>query len=115
MASLAETRIDAVAPLPGKPPALLHKRPADTRSFLIDLQPLLGPLAVATGVDSISTSSDTLMLGAARTRSGRYLSFEASGGEVEPPRPHQDHAVRAIVRTTAGAVEVALDLRVHAR
>lgn len=115
MASIVETRVDASAPLPGKPPALLHKRPADKRSFLIDLQPLLGPMVAATAVESILSSSDSLRLGAARTRAGRYLAFDASGGEVEAPRPHQDHAVRAVVRTTAGAVEVALDIRVHAR
>lgn len=115
MASMIEPRVDAVAPLPGKPPVLLHKRPADKLGFTVDLQPLLGPAAAATGIEWISCASDTLTLSAARTRAGRFLVFEAAGGLVEAPRPHQDHPVRAVVRTTAGTVEVAIDIRVHAR
>ncbi|MBB1161469.1 hypothetical protein [Aquariibacter albus] len=103
-----------VSALPaGQAPARLAKRAADERPYLIDLAPLLGWHELALGVEHIEAPG--LGVGPARTRLGRYLEVRLAGGEVDHPRPHQDHGLSATVRTTRGAVAVAVDVRVHAR
>lgn len=104
---------DAVIKPVGAAPAMLHKRPGDARPYLVDLAPVLRAGELAVGVPRVEAPG--LEVGPARTRRGSALEVQLAGGAVEGTRPHQDFALTAIVSTTRGSVEVALDVRVHAR
>lgn len=104
---------DTAAQPVGKPPARLDKRPGDARPYRIDLAAVLQPHELALAVLRIDAPG--LDVGPARTRAGRVLEVQIAGGAVAAPRPHQDHALSATLGTTLGQVEVAVDVRVHAR
>ena len=104
---------DAIIKPIGNAPAMLHKRPGDARPYLVDLSQVLRHDEVAIGVSLVDAPG--LEVGRARARNGSALEVHLAGGTVEGTRPHQDFALTVHVTTLRGSLEVALDVRVHAR
>lgn len=104
---------DAIATPVGTTPARLLKRPGDDRPFLIDLAPVLRQHDAATSVELVEARG--LTIGPARTRGGRFVEVRIGGGSASESRPWTDYALRLVVRTLSGLVEVAVDVRVIAR
>lgn len=102
---------DAIATPAGKPAPRIVKRPTDDRAYSIDCAPLLRPhelLAGVTACDAPSLPGTT-----ARTRLGRFVELRVGASEAPPATmPHKDHGVTLTVRTSQGAVAVAVDIRV---
>ena len=101
---------DAVAAPAGKPAPRVIKRPAEDRLFLIDCAPLLRQHELLVAV----TACDSALPVEARTRRGRYVELRVGPSAAPADGAHSGGgAITVAVRTTQGAVAVAVDVRVQ--
>jgi hypothetical protein len=108
-----ELQADVIARRMGASPAVIDKRPGDTRPYLVDLRPLLmaGEIALAVG----QVQAPGLDIGRARPRSGLFIELEIGGGTVAEGQHSTSFALSVVVTTTRGALQVELDVVVHRR
>jgi hypothetical protein len=96
----------------GQPRPRIDLRAGDDRPFRIDCTLLLREHELMTQV----TDAAAPQLGAcrARTRQGRAVEVQLAGVAVPAGGPHLDTVLRVRATTTRGAVDIVVDVRVHA-
>lgn len=103
---------DAVATVAGKPAPRINKRQGDDRVYRVDCTPLLRQYELLVAVTSCAAAG--LQVSGGRTREGRFLEVRIAASSVVDGSSHQDHAMHAVLRTSQGAIDVAVDVRVFA-
>lgn len=103
---------DVVATLPGKPLERINMRAGDDRVFQIDCAPLLRQHELLAAIGQCEAIG--IEIAGARTRQGRLLEVRISTTLLGDGITHTDHVLRASVKTSQGAVGVAVAVRVHA-
>lgn len=99
----------------GKQAEQVSKRLAESRRFVIDLAPLLAQHELAVKAGNASSSVPGVQLLDVRTRHGRYLELQVSGGQVPSGARHADQLLSTMVETSTGQqLAAVVSLRVFA-
>ncbi len=106
---MPELKSDAIARLPGQQPPTIQKHHLDHRVYVVDCAPLLRENELA--VNARAVSSPGLTVEQVRTRYGRYLQMNVSGGEIE--KSPQDLTATFAVETSDGQFVVQVAFRIY--